>query len=154
VPLGVNCQTPPLAANVVIDLDSADSIRRASTNRWQTDRAISFCIEKVVVVVVTTHLDVFCGSGMRFDCENFSEPRLVIASSVKNVSSIRENRTLCGVNGKLVISVANRSWKSLVKGRSSSVVRRVLDDVWCILPSFLSELGIVGFNVAVLFLDS
>jgi hypothetical protein len=41
-----------------------------------------------------------------------------------------------------------------VKGRSSSVVRSVFDDVWCILPSFLSEFGIAGFNVAVLFLGS
>ena len=40
-----------------------------------------------------------------------------------------------------------------MKGLSSSVIRRILEDVWCILPSRLSEAGIDG-SVTVLFLDS
>ena len=35
--------------------------------------------------------------------------------------------------GRLTISVENKSLKSRVNGRSSSVMRRSLDDVWCIL---------------------
>src|ERR1700744_5489950 len=92
-PLGVNCQTPPLVTNRVLALDSAASISRASTKRWQTERAISLAMENVVVVVVTTHREGFLGSGMRFDWENFREPRLVMASSDRNVSSTRENLT-------------------------------------------------------------
>ena len=49
--------------------------------RWQTDRAISFAMENVVVVVVVTIREGSLGSGMRFDCENFKDPRLLIASS-------------------------------------------------------------------------
>ena len=58
-----------------------------------TERAISLAIEKVVVVVVVTIRDGSFGSGIRFDCENFSEPRFVMASSVVKVCSIRVNRT-------------------------------------------------------------
>lgn len=71
---------------------------------------------------------------MRLDWENFNDPRLVIASSERNVSSTRLKRTRCGVNGKLVIKVENKSLKSLVKGRSSSVMRNTFDDVWCMRP--------------------
>jgi hypothetical protein len=53
----------------------------ASKNFWQTERAISLAIEKVVVVVVVTTREESFGSGMRFDWENFKEPRLVMASS-------------------------------------------------------------------------
>lgn len=38
-------------------------------------------MEKVVVVVVVTIREGSFGSGMRLDWENFSEPRLFIASS-------------------------------------------------------------------------
>ena len=109
-------------------------------------------MENVVVVVVTTHLDGFFGSGMRLDWENFKDPRLVMASSDRKVSSTLENLTRCGVNGRLVTRVENRSLKSLVKGRSSSVMRRILEDVWCILPLPFSGFGIGG--IVVLFLDS
>ena len=34
--------------------------------------------------------------------------------------------------------VENRSLKSFVKGRSSSVMRNILDDVWCMRPWFRS----------------
>jgi hypothetical protein len=146
VPFAVSCHTAPFVMNVVWLFDSADSINLASTNLWQTDRAISLAIEKVVVVVVTTHLDGFLGSGMRFDWENLREPKFVIASSDKNVSSILEKRTRCGVNGRLVMSVENRSLKSFVKGRSSSVMRNIFDDVWCMRPWFRSfvDMGAVG----------
>jgi len=102
------------------------------------------------VVVVTTHLEGFLGSGMRLDCENFKDPRLVMASSDRKVSSTLENLTRCGVSGKLVISVENKSLKSLVNGLSSSVMRRILDEVWCILPLFLSGFGIGGIDVLIL----
>ncbi len=49
--------------------------------RWQTDLAISFAMEKVVVVVVVTILEGSLGSGIRFDWENLRDPRLLIASS-------------------------------------------------------------------------
>lgn len=81
------------------------------------------------MVVVTTHLEGLLGSGMRLDCENFRDPRLVIASSDRNVSSILVNLTRCAVSGKLVISVENKSLKSLEKGLSSSVIRRIFEDV-------------------------
>jgi len=42
-------------------------------------------MEKVVVVVVVTILELSFGSGIRFDCENLREPRFVIASSDVNV---------------------------------------------------------------------
>jgi hypothetical protein len=134
VPLAVSCHTAPLVTNVVWLFDSADSINLASTNLWQTDLAISLAIEKVVVVVVTTHLEGFLGSGMRLDWENFKEPRFVMASSDKNVSSILEKRTRWGVKGRLVIRVEKRSLKSLVNGRSSSVMRSIFDEVWCMRP--------------------
>ena len=47
----------------------------------------------------------------------------------------------CGVKGRLTMRVENRSLKSLEKGRSSSVMRRSLDDVWCI---FFCGNGLVG----------
>lgn len=78
---------------------------------------------------MTTHLEGLVGSGMRLDCENLRDPRLVIASSDRNVSSILVNLTRCAVRGKLVMSVEKRSLKSLEKGRSSSVIRRILEDV-------------------------
>lgn len=53
----------------------------------------------------------------------------MIASSDRKVSSTLEKRTRCGVKGKLVTSVENRSLKSLVNGRSSSVMRRIFDEV-------------------------
>ena len=62
-------------------LPSTDSMNFASRNLWQTERAISLAIEKVVVVVVVTTRDESLGSGMRFDWENLREPRLLIASS-------------------------------------------------------------------------
>jgi hypothetical protein len=40
-------------------------------------------MENVVVVVVVTILEGSFGSGIRFDCENLREPRLLIASSDK-----------------------------------------------------------------------
>ena len=83
IPLGVNCQTD--FDDVKSVFPSNDSINLASRKRSRTVRAISLAIEKVVVVVVVTILDGSRGSGMRFDCENFSEPRFVIASSVVNV---------------------------------------------------------------------
>ena len=101
----------------------------ASTNLWHTWRAISFAIENVVVVVVMTQRDGLLGSGIRFDWENFNDPKFVIASSERNVSSTFWNRTRCAVSGKLVTSVQNRSLKSLANGRSSSVMRNIFDDV-------------------------
>lgn len=100
-----------------------------------------------MVVVVTTHLAGFLGSGIRLDWENFREPRLVMASSDRKVSSTREKRTRWGVSGRLVTRVEKRSLKSRVKGRSSSVMRRILDEVWCILPLFLSGVGIGATDV-------
>ena len=79
---------------------------------WQTERAISLAIEKVVVVVVVTILVGSLGSGMRFDCENLREPRLVRASSVVKLCSWREKRTRCEFSGKLTMSVENKSLKS------------------------------------------
>ena len=77
-----------------------------------TERAISFAMENVVVVVVVTMREGSFGSGMRFDCENFSDPRFVMASSVVKVCSTRVNRTRCGVNGRLTMRVENKSLKS------------------------------------------
>lgn len=79
MPLGVSCQTALLELKSF--LPSADSMNLASRNFWQTERAISFAIEKVVVVVVVTIREGSFGSGMRFDCENLSDPRFVTASS-------------------------------------------------------------------------
>lgn len=87
-------------------------MKRPSTKRVQTVRAISLAIENVVVVVVVTIRAGSLGSGMRLDCENLSEPRFVIASSVVNVWSIRLNRTRCGVRGSETMRVAKRSFRS------------------------------------------
>ena len=110
MPLGVSCQTELLELKSV--LPSTDSMKRASNIRPRVLRAISLAIEKVVVVVVVTILDVSLGSGIRLDCENFNEPRFVIASSVVKVCSYLENRTRCAVSGRLTMSVAKRSLKS------------------------------------------
>ena len=87
IPLGVSCHTAPLSGKLGTTLPSADSISRASVKRWQTDRAISFAIEKVVVVVVVTIRVGSFGSGIRFDWENFKDPRLLMASSEVKVCS-------------------------------------------------------------------
>ena len=108
---------------------SAGSTKRASTKRWQTERAISLAMEKVVVVVVVTMRDGSLGSGIRFDCENLSEPRLLTASSDVNVCSTFWKRTRCGLSGRLTTRVEKRSLKSRVKGRSSSVMRSRRDEV-------------------------
>lgn len=86
MPFGVSCHTALL--EVKSFLPSADSMNLASRNFWHTERAISFAIEKVVVVVVVTIRDGSLGSGMRLDCENLSEPRFVMASSEVKVWSI------------------------------------------------------------------
>jgi hypothetical protein len=91
MPLGVSCQTEPRVLKSA--LLSRDSMKRASRNRIHTDRAISFAMENVVVVVVVTILDGSLGSGMRLDCENLREPRFVMASSVVKVCSTRDRRT-------------------------------------------------------------
>ena len=88
-------------------------MNRASRNLWQMDRAISLVIEKVVVVVVVTILDGSFGSGMRFACENLRDPRLLMASSDKNVCWMRVKRTRWEPRGsKLTMSVEKRSLKS------------------------------------------
>lgn len=110
MPLGVSCHTALLDIKSVFP--STDSTKRASKNLWQTERAISFAIEKVVVVVVVTILVGSLGSGMRFDWENLSEPRLVSASSVVNVWSKRVKRTRCELSGRLTMRVEKRSLKS------------------------------------------
>jgi hypothetical protein len=110
MPFGVSCHTEPLLRKSVFP--STDSTKRASRNLWQTERAISFAIEKVVVVVVVTILVGSFGSGIRFDCENLREPRLVRASSVVKLCSWREKRTRCELSGKLTMSVENKSLKS------------------------------------------
>lgn len=110
MPFGVNCHTELLLRKSVFP--STDSTNRASRNLWQTERAISLAIEKVVVVVVVTILVGSLGSGMRFDCENLSEPKLVRASSVVKLCSWREKRTRCELSGKLTMSVENKSLKS------------------------------------------
>lgn len=88
IPFGVSCQTAPLSGKLGTTFPSADSISRASVKRWHTDRAISFAIEKVVVVVVVTIREGSFGSGIRFDWENFKDPRLLMASSEVKVCSI------------------------------------------------------------------
>ena len=85
MPFGVNCQTELFELKSLFW--STASQNRASANLVHTDRAISFAIEKVVVVVVVTIREGSLGSGMRLDCENLSEPRFVIASSAVNVCS-------------------------------------------------------------------
>lgn len=65
MPLGVSCHTEPL--EVKSTLFSQDSMNLASRNLEHTERAISFAMEKVVVVVVVTIRDGSLGSGMRFD---------------------------------------------------------------------------------------
>lgn len=101
-------------------------------------------MEKVVVVVVTTHLEGLFGSGIRFDCENFNDPKFVIASSDRNVSSTLVNLTRCAVRGKLVIRVANRSLMSFANGLSSSAILSIFEEVWCILLLVFSEAAIVA----------
>lgn len=123
MPLGVSCHTE--LRELKSDLPSTDSTKRASKNRWHTERAISLAIENVVVVVVVTIRDGSFGSGIRFDCENFSEPRLVIASSDVNECSTRVNRTRCGVSGSDTISVENRSLKSCTSLESASLDRLI-----------------------------
>lgn len=93
-------------------LPSADSINRLSRNRWQIDRAISFAIENVVVVVVVTILMLSFGSGILFDWENLSEPRLLIASSERKECSTLVKRTRWAASGRLTTRVANKSLKS------------------------------------------
>lgn len=110
MPLGVSCHTALFEEKSF--LPSAVSMNLASRNFVHTDRAISLAIEKVVVVVVVTIRDGSFGSGMRFDCENFSDPRFVMASSDVKVWSIFWNLTRCGVSGRLTIKVENRSLKS------------------------------------------
>jgi hypothetical protein len=56
-----------------------------------------------------------------------------MASSEVKVKSIMRNRTRCGLSGSDTINVEKRSLKSLVNGRSSSVMRRRREEVWCIL---------------------
>lgn len=119
MPLGVSCHTELL--ELKSDLPSTDSTKRASKNRWHTERAISLAIENVVVVVVVTIRDGSFGSGIRFDCENLSEPRFVIASSDVNVCSTRVNLTRCGVSGSETMSVENRSLKSCALLESASL---------------------------------
>jgi len=104
-------------------------MKRASTNRWHTERAISLAIEKVVVVVVVTMREGSLGSGMRFDWENFREPRLLMASSEVKVWSNLENRMRWVSNLRLTIKVEKRSLKSRVKGLSSLVMRNKREDV-------------------------
>lgn len=139
--MGVSCQTELLFIKSV--LPSTDSMNLASRNLWQTERAISLAMEKVVVVVVVTTRDESLGSGMRLDWENLRDPRLVIASSDVKVWSIILKRTRWAVRGSETINVEKRSLKSLVKGRSSSVIRSKRELVWCIL-SFVSGLGLSG----------
>lgn len=69
-------------------------------------------MEKVVVVVVVTIREGSLGSGIRFDCENLSDPRLLIASSEAKECSILVNLTRCGARGKLTTNVENKSLKS------------------------------------------
>lgn len=78
-------------------------------------------MEKVVVVVVVTIREGSLGSGIRFDCENLRDPRLLIASSERKVCSIFVNRTRWAESGnKLTIKVEKRSLKSCGAGQLSS----------------------------------
>lgn len=83
MPFGVSCQIEFFELKSVFP--SSDSTNLASRKRWHTDRAISGAMVKVVVVVVVTIRDGSLGSGMRFDCENFREPKFVVASSDEKV---------------------------------------------------------------------
>src|SRR3569833_2740805 len=113
MPLDVNCQTDPFIVYTCWYLPSADSMKRASRKRWHMERAISLAMEKVVVVVVGTMRDGSLGSGMRLDWENLRDPRLLIASSDRNVCSTLVKRTRCADNGsRLTTSVEKRSLKS------------------------------------------
>ena len=70
-------------------------------------------MEKVVVVVVVTIRDGSFGSGILFDWENLSDPRLLMASSDRKVCSTFVSRTRCAESGnRLTISVPKRSLKS------------------------------------------
>jgi hypothetical protein len=113
IPLAVSCHTDPFGEYTCWSLPSADSINLASRNLWQIALAISLAMEKVVVVVVVTILVGSLGSGMRLDCENFKEPRLLMASSERKVCSTFVNRTLCALSGRrLTTRVEKRSLKS------------------------------------------
>ena len=85
-----------------------------------------------MVVVVVTMREGSLGSGMRFDCENLSEPRFMMASSAVNVCSNLVNRTRWVSSFRLTINVEKRSLKSRVYGLSSAVMRRRREEVWCI----------------------
>lgn len=88
-------------------------MKRASRNRWHIERAMSFAMENVVVVVVVTIREGSLGSGMRLDWENLREPRLLMASSDRKVCSTLVKRTRWAESGsRLTISVAKRSLKS------------------------------------------
>ena len=112
IPLGVSCHNVPLSVNSFACFPSADSMNLASTKRWHTVLAISLAIENVVVVVVVTILEGSFGSGMRLDWENFSDPRLLIASSERKEWSHLLRKRRCDSSGKLTMSVAKRSLKS------------------------------------------
>lgn len=74
---------------------------------------MSRAMEKVVVVVVVTMRDGSLGSGILFDWENLSDPKLLMASSERKVCSILVNRTRCAERGRrLTINVPKRSLKS------------------------------------------
>lgn len=119
MPLGVSCHTELL--ELKSDFPSTDSMNRASRNRWHTERVISFAMENVVVVVVVTIRDGSFGSGIRFDCENLSEPKFVIASSDVKVCSIRVKRTRWAESGNETMSVEKRSLKSCASHKLVSV---------------------------------
>jgi hypothetical protein len=113
MPLGVNCHTELFIVYTCWYRPSADSMNLASRNLWHIERAMSLAIEKVVVVVVVTMRDGSFGSGIRLDCENLRDPRLLMASSERKVCSTFVNRTRCAESGnKLTINVENRSLKS------------------------------------------
>lgn len=74
---------------------------------------MSLAMENVVVVVVVTMREGSFGSGIRFDWENLSDPKLFIASSERKVCSTLVKRTRWAERGsRLTIKVANRSLKS------------------------------------------
>jgi hypothetical protein len=78
---------------------------------------MSLAMEKVVVVVVVTIREGSLGSGIRFDCENLRDPRLLMASSERKVCSILVNRTRWAESGnRLTINVEKRSLKSCEDG--------------------------------------
>lgn len=135
MPFGVSWKRVlPFSGNRCV-FPSADSMYRASINRWQTLRAISFNIEKVVVVVVVTMRLGSFGSGMRLDCENLREPRFLMASSGKKewltLGDQNRDRELVELvsSFRLTMRVVNRSSKSRVNGRSLDVIRSNREEV-------------------------